>query len=68
MASCSSCDWGGVRSEGLLSMGARLSWRVEPGGSNSEGNMASSSDEDELPSMWLSSGSVCMSFVLDCRS
>lgn len=26
--------------------------------------MASSSDEDELPSMWLSSGSVCVSFVL----
>ena len=69
IASCSSCDWGGDRPEGGSSGGGRLCWRVEAGGvSSSEGNIASSSDDDELPSMWLSSGSVRVSFLLDRRS
>ena len=60
MTSGKSCDGGGDRPEGCVAREPRLSWRVEVGASSSEGNMASSSDPDELSSMWLSSGSNCM--------
>ena len=57
MASGKSCDGGGDRPEGCVPREPRLSWRFELGASSSEGNMASSSDPEELSSMWLSSGS-----------